>query len=243
MAKNITKTFELFKFLTFDKLIDILSNKAKFEAIYTVSPNGKSFASWEESDPLKQFDKLILFKGYFLDTKLSETFPYDLYTEDDEYYCNEIIDTEFSIATYKGPDLDINSVFGDKALQIFKVSDSGKAFESWQFGSIFNEFDKFKDSISYIIISNTSKLPYILWDNCFDGSGSGSGSMSGSGSDSGSGSEPDVCYSNVYNLLLNTCPIDCYQCISNEIEEDIECDIGSDCSECYSPSLVIPVAC
>jgi hypothetical protein len=261
MPKNINSRYTFLKYLDENKSIALFSNQSEFLFIFRVNDAGTSFELWDHLAPpfLNAFSDLETYKGYAIISK-TDNLPYNLFTNPDKFICTEIIDKFYTFTEFLGDNL-LLSNFNDNMEFVFRVSDDGNNFELWDTKAppFLNAFSSLEKNKGYTIISNPAMLPYVLWDNCLDGTGSDSASdlEEGSGSDSdiidgsdsgsdleeGSDSGPDICYSNIFNLSLDTCPIDCYECFSNEIEQDIICDIGSDCSECYSPSLVIPVAC
>lgn len=249
MPKNINSRYTFLKYLDNNKSIALFTNKSEFLFIFRVNTIGTSFELWDHLAPpfLNAFSDLETYKGYAL---ISETdnLPYELFSAPDQFICTEIIDKFYTFTEFLGDNVLLTN-FASNMEFVFRVSDDGNSFELWDTKAppFLNAFNSLEKNKGYAIISNPSSLPYILWDNCLDGSDSGSGSDIGSDSgsdiDDGSDSGPDICYSNIFNLLLDTCPIDCYECFSNEIENSIICCDGSDCSPCYSLSLVIPVAC
>lgn len=245
MSKNINSRYTFLKYLDTNKSIALFTNKSEFLYIFRVASTGSSFELWDSIAPpfLNAFDSLETYKGYAIVSK-TDNLPYNLFTNPNQFICTEVVDKFYLFTEFLGNTTDLSN-FGLKIDLVFRVSSDGNNFELWDIKAppFLNAFNNLETNKGYFIISNPSLLPYTLWDNCLDGSDSGSISGSGSESGSGSGSGSDICYSNIFNLLLDTCPSDCYECISNEIEQDIICDIGSDCSECYSPSKIIPVAC
>jgi hypothetical protein len=247
MPKNINSKYTFLKYLDDNKSIALFSNKSEFLFIFKVNSIGTSFELWDHLAPpfLNAFSDLETYNGYVLISK-TDNIPYELFSNANKFICTEIIDKFYTFTEFFGDTTSLSN-FSSNMEFVFRVSSSGDSFELWDTKAppFLNAFDSLETNKGYAIISNPLSLPYILYDDCFDGSGSGSDSGSDiiDGSDSGSDNNETICYSNVFNLLLNSCPLDCYECISNEIEEIISCDIGSDCSECYSDTYIIPVAC
>jgi hypothetical protein len=264
MSKNIKNIYAFIKYLNDNKLISDFDSFSNFLFIVKVSADGFFFETWDArvNPAINAFDTLEENIGYQIISKDGST-PYELYGDPDKFICNEIITKVYTFTEFLGKNISLDN-FKDKILFIVKVSNNG-SFVTWdsRASSALNAFNEFEKNEGYFIISKIDALPYVLWDECSEESDDTDISDISEVSDlsddtdisdisdisevsdlsDASDLEDIVCYSNIFELLLDSCPIECYECVSNEIEQYLYCDIGSDCSECYSVSTIIPVAC
>ena len=109
---QITQRYQLLTYNeTSNSLITSLDGYSNVEKIVTFLSNGQT-STWGSDGGIQPFSELVSADGYLVISKNSATLPYELYPSNDDIPDSVIIDQEYQIATYCGPDFDlINNQF------------------------------------------------------------------------------------------------------------------------------------
>jgi len=142
-----------------------LSGINNVEKIYSFIDNNP--ASWINGDPefLQQITNLDPNAGYFIISKDSSSVPYELQNVSETIPSQQIIDKTKQIVTFLGTSIVLSNYSGltNNIEKIYAFSNDSPAV--WINGDpdFLQAFTTLDNGKSYLIISNSNSLPYVLW--------------------------------------------------------------------------------
>jgi alpha-tubulin suppressor-like RCC1 family protein len=140
--------------------------KNNISNILAIADNGVDPQSWTNGFAFNSLTQIKNNKGYIVTSKISSSFPYNLYSESDSSLTTVILDKQIQIAEYRGSPVTLDrSTLSLSFDSVVGIGSDGVSPESWTNGFAFNSLSTLSSGNVYLFYNKSGNLPITLWPN------------------------------------------------------------------------------